>query len=72
MAPSAHEQLLAAACLAVGAAAGLLAGQRRRRAQARGAQIFDMDPRLLEGKLMASGAGGRRERWSALVPSQHT
>ena len=39
---------LAAAC--TGLAAGWLLGRHRRRQRAKGAAIFDMDPRLLEGK----------------------
>ncbi len=39
---------LAAAC--AGLAAGWLLGRHRRRQRANGAAIFDMDPRLLEGK----------------------
>lgn len=39
---------LAAAC--AGLAAGWLLGRQRRRQRSRGAKVFDMDPRLLEGK----------------------
>ena len=45
------HSLLAAACgVGVGAVATLLTGQQRQRVRARGAEAFDLDPRLLEGK----------------------
>ncbi len=53
MPSSREDQLLTGLAIVAGAAAGLLVG-RQRRAQARGAALFDMDPRLLEGKHFVS------------------
>jgi len=52
-------QLLASVCLAAGVALGSLLSLGRRKLRARGADLFDMDGRLLEGKHMV-GAGSWR------------